>query len=71
MLFNDTESALPAAVTTLSPRAGSSSQTTDASRVSSPNTRVVRQIAALIIEALERLGSAMSGGGRYPPVGLM
>lgn len=31
----------------------------------------VRQLAALIVEALKRLGGAMSGGGGFPPVGIM
>jgi hypothetical protein len=33
--------------------------------------RLTQQLAALPSDALERLGSAMSGGGRSPPVGVM
>ena len=31
----------------------------------------VRRLTAFALEALERLGSAMSGGGRFPPPGIM
>ena len=31
--------------------------------------RIARRVAGLITEALRRLGAAMSGGGRFPPVG--
>ena len=31
----------------------------------------VRRLTAFAIAALERLGSAMSGGGRFPPPGIM
>jgi hypothetical protein len=33
--------------------------------------RLMLQLAALSTDALERLGSAMSGGGKLPPVGVM
>jgi len=33
--------------------------------------RIVEQVTSFIIEALERLGGAMSGGGAFPPVGIM
>lgn len=36
-----------------------------------PRGVLLLQFAAFIIEALEGLGSAMSGGGRFPPVGIM
>lgn len=31
----------------------------------------VRRLTAFALAALERLGSAMSGGGRFPPPGIM
>jgi hypothetical protein len=31
----------------------------------------LRQLDSFIIEALKRLGDAMTGEGRYPPVGIM
>ena len=34
-----------------------------------PGTKVARRVAAPIINMLVRLGSAMSAGGRVPPIG--
>ena len=40
-------------------------------RLNGVHPRLMRQLAASFIEALERLGGAMSSGGRSPAVGVM
>ena len=77
MLLEDTQSAPTAAVSLAGcPRGNDVAEALDRYMARyvpehRHSPRVVRQLAALAIEALEGLGSAMSGGGRFPPVGVM
>ncbi|MEO6013091.1 MAG: hypothetical protein ABIQ30_05850 [Devosia sp.] len=77
MLFDDTQSALNATVIPLrSPREIEFADALAdyiASYADHPIRlqRPVRQLAASTIAALQGLGSAMSGGGKFPPVGIM